>query len=211
MGTCLFYLCLQLSFGLSHANQQGCGIWYMCGVLYPHDLDISTTYVELGVERENWRALLSYDGRYAINGVVGPEANSTFAGPGCAGAPSASCPAQHLSGVGKEQNFCGEYLVKLGQHWRIETGPCLYHVQWVERSPDLHYWNGSKFVLYPTYLAANKWNPGAVLGVNYKLTNGASFTTQVKMCDLRGIDQNANSMPSICRAVLGEAGFRFQF
>ena len=208
---CLLALCLQLGLGFSHANTENCGIWYMCGVLYPHQLNVTNVAATVAVQKGNWRVEGSYDGKFRSAATTGPDATSSF--DTCGGVPGPNCPAEHFYTDGKEQNLCVEWVAHLGQHLQAELGPCVYHATFTVNVVDWVYQGqpGGRWLPQPVNMSANKWNPGFAAGIAYSFTPHTAAAIDVKMCELRGLDNNLNNMPSLCKGILGETTFRWTF
>lgn len=150
-------VCLNLSAGVTHANPQDCGIWYVCGPQTPYTLGLDSPSVGLGVETEHWRAGYEFLGRFSSEAVVGALPD---------GSPCGGCKFEHYHGSGKVHGFYGEYIHHMGA-FRMEGGLWLYHSSWEENVPDWQNVTGAP--PQSTTVSQAGWHPGVILGVGYDI------------------------------------------
>lgn len=208
---------VEVSAGVTHANPQDCGIWYMCGQQYPHNLDLNSPAFSFGFtgdlpyKHSGWRAGVEYLGKFSANGIVGPMPDSTF------NCPTSNCPQTHFSGDGKVWGLYAEYIYHIGK-WRLEGGPTLYRASWTERVPDYVYTADNKgtppWYHYPDNISSAKWSPGLEAGVGYDFNKHLSAVLSVHMAEDRGVNTGMggpSDLPSIVKQYVTNISIRYSF
>lgn len=206
---CLLALCIQLGAGMSSAGGQDCGIWYMCGPQYPHQLHLTSPAFSVGTEGRNWRAGYAYLGKFQADAtaIASPLPQDVACAPGC-------YPMSQWHGSGRVGGIYLQYVA----HWRgfrAEIGPWFYRATWHETVPDW-YVNPASFAAYPQALAKwgagyhaldvsnDKTSVGAMGGIGYDFGH-ASAVLQVANAGDRGCDR------SIVKAIVATASIRYLF
>jgi hypothetical protein len=171
---------IQFGLGISHANPQDCGIWYMCGQQYSHNLTLDSPDVSLGLKGDNWRAGLEYLGRFASEATAISSNNPALipCAPQC-------YPISRWNGAGKLFGFYTEYVYRIDK-WHIEAGPWVYRATWTEDIPD--YWMPNVGRIHVN-VSADSINVGAVLGGGYDFGRFGLAGT-IRMASDRGPDRS---------------------
>ena len=163
---CLLALCLQLGVGVSHANPQDCGIWYMCGPQYPHTLHLDSVSESIGIETEHWRVGYENLGRFTSTAKAIASENPALipCAPKC-------YPISNWYGSGKVAGGYVEYIVRRGA-WHFEAGPWLYRATWQENLTEFPLdavCGGGSPLVRSTHcnVSADKTTIGAMGGIGY--------------------------------------------
>lgn len=195
----LALMCLQIGLGVSHANPQDCGIWYMCGRQYPHALSLNSPSVSVGGESRNWRVGYEYSGRFGSEARAIATIDPTLipCAPRC-------YPLSTWHGSGKVEGVYVQYVVHSGP-WSAEAGPWVYRTTWEVDIPD--YTNYATCSGTHTYLSTTNCNVstdktslGAMFGVGY-----GPVVLSVRSAEDRGPDR------SVIKQLVTNLSFRWRF
>jgi len=155
--TCLLAICLQLGLGLTHANPQDCGIFYLCD--QPANLHLNTLSWSAGVESETFRAGYEHLGSFRTDGLVDGDWMHA----------SGSVEGVYTQFVARQK----DWWVGIGT-WEYRAGVSL---KW-RQQPD----QGGAFSIGPMVSVGNKylqWNI-RVTPARGRDANGNNFPSPVK-------------------------------
>ena len=186
--SCLLAICLELGLGLSVANGQDPGIWYMDGPQYPHVLHLTSPELSVGATGEHWRAGLQYLGKFGADARAIASNDPTLIGcaPGC-------YPMSTWHGSGKVYGAYAQYVAHWGA-WRAEAGPWVYRATWEERVPD-YAGRGTctqrepRFQITDCNVSTDKTSVGAIGGIGRDF-GPYSAVMSIAMASDRGVDRS---------------------
>lgn len=196
---CIGLMCLQFGLGVSHANPQDSGIWYMQGPQYPHTLALNSPNGLIGVQSESFRIGIEYLGRFEANAaaVATNDPSKVACAPGCF--PISS----QWHGTGRVMGLYATGVARSGP-WYVEGGPFLYRATWNEHVDDWRNPSIAGYPVQPVNISSDRTSLGALIGAGYR-AGRLEYGIGIHLCPDRGNE------PSIVKGYVTDLTIRWTF